>query len=204
VDKNAAVGDILVPSIVLMVILTLRTLIRTEKQAAFAAGFLVISGMGYQISNYLKHANSAAIQGQRRLLVVYDDLYRIFTEAGMSEVKIANTSSADFLFPAAINVMTFERHGVSINAREVLHTDLFAQGPDQMLRELAESDVTFIVTPRSRRTVQSPFQDSVAQSSSAINTYCETQMSRRDEFDYEDLHILEYVRPQLLRPYDVH
>ena len=188
VDKNAAVGSILVgPLLWLAVLGALRVRIPPDdklrvRSAIGMAGASMAVAIMMQCIFYRRHSDFTRHRPEvTSVLDLYERIGALSHAHRSESPAVANDSFADYLFPPAINVMTYERHGYLLHARETLATDVVAKSPGQILASLEKCDFALITRRLTPKRIGSPFDQSIEWASAQSNAYCKKNLVRVEE-----------------------
>lgn len=207
VDKNAAVGDVLVGPLLWIVMLLMACPLRRIRGIPAASGgqwrammrfvglVALAAGLGTQVYSYTRHSEFGARRAEvMRVLGMYDRIWAISGKRGAEQPAIANDSFADFLFPDAINVMVYERHGQLLGAHEILATDYTALTDRQILAGLAACDFAIFSNRVPPRVGGSPFDQSIHRARAAMVDAANHNMTVVEQYEAMDRQVVLFSR----------
>jgi hypothetical protein len=185
VDKNAAVGSILVgPLLWLALLAALRVKIppgdspRGRAAIGMAAASLAVA-LTMQGLFHRRHSDFTRHRAEvMSVLDLYERIAAISQARHLNSPAVANDSFADFLFPAAINVMTYERHGNLLRAREVLATDVVAKSPGEIAASFERCDFAVVAPRLTTKSIDTPFERSIEVARARSDAYCSEELVR--------------------------
>ncbi|MDB5356800.1 MAG: hypothetical protein JWN24_3253 [Phycisphaerales bacterium] len=202
VDKNAAVGSILVgPLLWLAVLAALRVQIPPDdkvrgRAVIGMAGASLALAMTMQCIFYRRHSDFTRHRSEvTSVLDLYERIGALARAHRWESPAIANDSFADYLFPSAINVMTYERHGYLLHAHETLATDVVAKPPREIVNCLERCDFALITRRLPPKRIGSPFDQSIELASAQSDAYCKENLARVKEIRAMEREITLFARP---------
>jgi len=204
VDKNAAVGDVLVgPLLWIVLLITLGhagdersedTDLRPDNGAKALAALALVAGLAVQVVSYLRPSELTVREPEvMAVLRLHDQIWAISRQNNWRRPLIANDSFADDLFPGAINVVARERHGTLLGAQEVLATDYVAKRTPQIIGALEYCQFALTTRRSDGRVGSSPFDASIAAARPQMEQYLREHYTRVTEIVAMDRHITLWV-----------
>jgi hypothetical protein len=204
VDKNAAVGDVLVGPLLWIILLVCGIDRANSVQAAAlktygkiaAAGALAV-GLTVQVFSYTRHSELTLRRPQvMAVLGLHDRIWATCQRNGWNRPLIANDSYADDLFSSAINDVTWERHGILLEAREVLATDYTAKTPAQIVHALEQCQIALMTRRQISRSGTSPFEASIAAARPQMEEYLRAHFVPATQLSAMDRDIVVWMRKE--------
>jgi hypothetical protein len=202
VDKNAAVGSVLVgPLLWLAILPALRVQIppgdKVRVRAAIGmAGASLAAAMTMQCLFSRRHSDFTRHRPQvTSVLDLYERIGTLSRARHLDNPTIANDSFADYLFPSAINVMTYERHGYLLHAHEVLATDVVAKSPAQIAASFERCDFALITRRFTPKRIENPFEESIETARAQFEGYCNHNLVRVEQIRAMERDVTLFARP---------
>jgi hypothetical protein len=202
-DKNAAVGGVLVGPLLLAIVILMLSFKPPGKAAVNSwwpavSATSVVVGLAVQAFGYTRHSAFAGHEADvRNILGLYDSMDHIAQARGGSGVAVANTAMVDFLFPPAVDVVSYERRGHFIHCHELLATDISAKSDGQIDEAMKQCDVLILSTRIEPTRRLSPLVRSLIHSNDRVQRYCDSNLQPLAPFDAMGWHVRPFIRTEL-------
>lgn len=205
VDKSRVVSGIMLPPLVWLILLpamklpaplgTDRSQPVLERRLALLTAFALAMGLACQISRFMATERSSRHPADaNRVLALCDRVCWLAQERKLSRPRIVNDSHADYLAASAIDVMSYERQHILLNADETLANTLSPRPEAQVFEILRQAD--FVILTRHQRDFpgEYPFDRQMEALHSRLLAFCEQHLRRDMSFNTRERSVTLYVR----------
>jgi hypothetical protein len=201
VDKEFAVGNIMLPPILWLAVLLARfPLAAPGRPGSLRAGFAwpvaaAAAGAFLQVASYLRHSDLSLYRPQvTSILAMYDAIDASSRQRGWTDPAVADDASSQYQFAPTIDVTIYERHGRLIHAREVLANGLLAKSREQILNAVQSADYVLLSEPRNKNDAQDLFEQSTHALHSELLDYCRSHLTHLCDCSAPERQITVFVR----------
>jgi hypothetical protein len=205
VSKSWTVGNIFVPVVLWLIVITTIALTRSALVASnhlvmksglialaalsMAAGVIHQSWQFSRLSVVSQHRSDAE-QVQQLL----DLIFQYSQEHGLVAPRVSTDHIVDYINANVLNVVIYERYGVFLRSEAGIGTSIFAPDEAEAIEQVRRSDVVVLSTPRTDERLVFPFDIAMQALHPQLVALCDQHFVQLRRFQIANRDLVLYAR----------
>jgi hypothetical protein len=205
VAKSAVVGNIFLPIVLWLLVITVIALTRSasvdSNHLVMKSGMIALAalsmGAGMIYQSWQLSRLSALSQHRsdtEQVIQIHDLIFEYSRQHGLTAPRVSNDHIVDYINANVLNVVIYERHGVFLNSAAGIGTSIFAPSDAEVIEQVQQSDFVILSTPQADEQLVFPFDIAMQALHPNLVALCDQHFEQLRRFQIANRDLVLYAR----------